>query len=71
MPKRVSPKTHQKQKMRYNARSRSYAYNAKRKWKNNEEDLVSNHVMPDSVLSKKIGRSIQAIHTKRNRLKWI
>jgi hypothetical protein len=67
MPKRVNIKTHRAQKLRYNARSRLHAFNNGGRW--NEKDILRAllHTIPDSVLSKKIGRSIQAIQAVRAR----
>lgn len=67
MPKFVNQKTHEQQKLRYNQRARKFAYNSWGRWSDNDKSLVLAHVMADSVLSKKIGRSIQAIQAVRNR----
>jgi hypothetical protein len=67
MPKRVNAETHQRQKYRYNKRSRMYAFAGGSRWSEEDVDLVIDHGMPDSILSKQIGRSIQAIHMCRIR----
>jgi hypothetical protein len=67
MPKRVNAETHQKQKYRYNERSRCFAFASGSRWSQADVDAVCNHNILDSVLSKQIGRSIQAIHMCRIR----
>jgi hypothetical protein len=67
MPKRISNAVHQKQKMRYNARSRKFAFNSHESWSEKHVNMVLSHSIPDSALCKKIGRSIQAIQLCRVR----
>jgi hypothetical protein len=65
MPKRVKPETHQKQKSRYYKRSRTYAFASGARWNDGDVALVLSHEMPDSILCRLIGRSIQAIQMCR------
>lgn len=67
MPKFVNQKTHEQQKLRYNARSRKHAHNSWGRWSAEDKFKALEHEIPDSVLSKQIGRSIQAIQAVRNR----
>lgn len=66
MPKRVNSETHMSQKLRYNKRARKLAYNKGRRWGIVDTELIMSHAMPDSVLAKQLGRSIQAIQARRN-----
>lgn len=65
MPKRVKPETHQKQKYRYNSRSRRHAFASGARWNDGDVALALAHEIPDSALSRLIGRSIQAIQMCR------
>lgn len=54
------------QKRRYRARTGSgYGY---RFWTDEEKAAVLAHSVPDRDLAKTLGRSVQAIHAKRNAL---
>lgn len=66
MPKRVKPETHMSQKLRYNSRARKLAYNTRRRWGFVDTKLVMDHYMPDSLLARELGRSIQAIQARRS-----
>ncbi len=66
MPKRVDSATHMAQKLRYNKRARKLAYNVGTRWNQVDTDLAIAHTMPDSVLAKQLGRSIQAIQARRS-----
>lgn len=67
MPKHVNQKTHEQQKLRYNERARKFAYNSWGRWSAEDKEKAVKHYIPDSQLSKDIGRSIQAIQAVRNR----
>lgn len=67
MPKRVRSETHMAQKLRYNARSRRRAYSTGFRWSVGDTLRVMAHNKPDSLLSRELGRSIQAIQACRNR----
>jgi hypothetical protein len=67
MPKRVNAETHQRQKARYNKRSRTLAFASGCRWSDEDAAAAVAHDMPDSELSRLIGRSIQAIHMCRIR----
>ena len=66
MSKRVKSYTHMAQKLRYNSRARKLAYNTGTRWGIVATKLVMAHKIPDSVLAKELGRSIQAIQAKRS-----
>ena len=69
MPARVSNEVHQKQKKRYNKRSRKFAFNVYSRWSMVNIERVMKHEIPDSQLAKELGRSISAISTIRGRYK--
>jgi len=58
---------HEKQKLEYNAKSRKYAYNNCGRWTKADKAKVMAHKLPDPVLAKRLGRTIQAIQAVRNR----
>ena len=49
------------------AKSRENAFASGKKWTDEEVVLVMSHSISDSVLSKQIGRSVEAIQQKRNK----
>jgi hypothetical protein len=67
MPKHIDSPTHMAQKLRYNKRARKHAYNFNSRWTQPDTYLVMEHSIPDSVLAKQLGRSVQAVHALRNR----
>jgi hypothetical protein len=71
MPKHVSQKTHEQQKLRYNERARKFAHKGWSKWSPEDVQKVIDHKIHDSLLGKQIGRSLQAIHAVRNRRKQV
>ncbi len=68
MPKKVSQEQHEVQKLRYNKRARKLAYNNHARWRQEDIDRVLDHSVPDRVLAKELGRSIQAVQAIRNRI---
>ena len=60
--------TNKKYKQRYYGATRN-AENSKMPYTEKEIALILNHTMTDRELSKTIGRSMQAIQTKRSKLK--
>ena len=52
---------------RYYAKSQN-APNHKQRYTEDEVEMILKHEMPDSELAKRIGRSIQAIQGKRNKM---
>ncbi len=68
MPNTVSQAQHEEQKLRYNERARKFAYNNHGRWSQEDKDRVLDHSIPDSVLAKELGRSIQAVQAVRNRI---
>ncbi len=69
MPKRVSHEVHQQQKARYHERARKFAINGWGSWSKGDIERVMKHEIPDSVLAKELGRSIQAVQMVRWRYK--
>jgi len=67
MPKLVSPATWQRQKARYYAKHRHTL--GRRPWKSEEIATVMAHAISDVELARKLGRSVQAIHVKRAKVK--
>ena len=58
---------HEKQKLRYNSRARKFAFNGFGRWSKADKNRVLSHDIPDSVLAKELGRSVQAVQAVRNR----
>lgn len=56
------------QKKAYYARAKGDDVNGKRKWTQEEIDLIMRHDISDRELTKTLGRSMQAIQVKRS--KW-
>ena len=56
----------QRNKDRYYNPSRKSAYAARSLWSEEDIDLVMKHEIPDTVLAKKIGRSVGAIQHIRH-----
>lgn len=50
-------------------RKTAFNVNYKQRFSDEEIDMIINHEIPDSELSKKIGRSVQSIQIKRSRLR--
>lgn len=61
-------KRNEQRKKNYN-QTRDSAYSAKQRWSNEEITLITSSTLSDREISKKIGRSVQAIQIKRNRIK--
>ncbi len=66
MPKKVSQEQHEVQKLRYNKRARKLAFNTHSRWSQEDINRVLDHSVPDRVLAKELGRSIQAVQAKRH-----
>ena len=70
---------HYEQKIKYYNSSKKYAYNGGQRWKNNDINLLKKTLFinnykhrgykSDKTLSKQIGRTIMAIHTRRTLLR--
>ena len=56
------------EKKRYYSKSARDAYNFKKQWTHEEDNLVLKHEISDAELAKQIGRSVQAIQIRRSRL---
>ena len=61
-------KTCHDQRLRYYRKTQD-AENSNQPWTLEEIEMVLEHSMHDNDLSKKIGRSVQAIQSKRSKLK--
>lgn len=73
MPKRVKPATFYKQKKRYCRKHTYYTANnpSNRRYTEDELHLILDYTVPDVKLAKFLNRSIQAIWTKRAKLRQI
>ena len=58
-----------KQKQRYYARGATDTRNYKKQWTKEEDNVILAREMPDRILAKKLGRSVQAIQVRRSKLK--
>lgn len=67
MPKRVR-NTRNQQRKRYYTKHRASAENANQAWTSEQEIMVEKHDIPDVEISKRIGKSVQAIQIKRCRM---
>lgn len=63
MPKRVTREAFAKQKSRYYAKHRYGS--VKRRWTEEEVEMLLDHSIPDVALAKRLRRTVQAIHVKR------
>lgn len=62
-------KSKQDYNRRYYKRSRVDAERRNLRWTETEKRMVLEHKVPDVILSKKLGRSVEAIQVQRSKLK--
>ena len=66
MPTRLSPKARYTQRLRYYRRGRRHNHNNGKIWTREDLEAIHSTELSDKELSKKLGRSLQAIQVKRS-----
>lgn len=68
--RRVGRKKYHKSKLKYYSKHRGGKENRCSRWSWDDVDLIMKHEKTDVELSKQLGRSVQAIQVKRNKIKY-